>query len=108
MIWLPMGGDNGVPEVEHLDVEYLRRGVDEANIPALLMVLVQMTGDLRWLEDPYAPTRTRGLSDHTSGGLPPDVQAEIRDAAFDAIAAWRGGQPLAIAMPDQELLVRMM
>src|SRR5436190_2667193 len=98
-----MGGDNGL-----LDVEHLRRGVDEANIPALLMVLVQLTGDLGWLGERYAPTRTRGLSDHTSGGLPPEVQTEIRHAAFDAIVAWRGGRPLAIPMPDSELLVRMM
>ncbi|MEA3216397.1 MAG: 4-hydroxyacetophenone monooxygenase, partial [Acidimicrobiia bacterium] len=28
-----------------------------ANIPTLLMVLVQLTGDTRWLEDPYKPHR---------------------------------------------------
>jgi 4-hydroxyacetophenone monooxygenase len=98
-----MGGSEAT-----LDLEYLRRGVDEANIPALLMVLVQMTGDLRWIRDPYTPTRTRGLSDHATGGLSPEVQADVRDAALDAIVAWRQGRPLAIPVPADDLLVEMM
>ena len=79
-----------------------------ANIPTLLTVLVQMTGDLRWLRDPYRPSRTRGLGDNDSGGLPDRVQAEIRQAALDAILAWRAGRPLAIPEPSDELLVEMM
>ena len=27
--------------------------IEVANIPTLLMVLVQLTGELEWLEDPY-------------------------------------------------------
>ena len=48
-----------------------------ANVPTLLCVLVQLTGDARWLEDPYRPTRNRGLGDNTSGGLPEAVHAEV-------------------------------
>ena len=55
-----------------------RAAVAIANIPTLLMVLVQLTGDTRWLEPPYAPERGRGLDDNDDGGLPDDVQAEIR------------------------------
>ena len=72
-----------------------RAAVAIANIPTLLMVLVQLTGDTRWLEPPYAPERGRGLDDNDDGGLPDDVQAEIRAAATEAllrapreIAAW--------------------
>ena len=41
-----------------------------ANVPTLLMVLVQLTGDRRWLAETYRPLRSRGLSDNDSGGLP--------------------------------------
>ena len=30
--------------------------IEVANIPTLLMVLVQLTGELHWLEEPYMPT----------------------------------------------------
>ena len=73
--------------------------VARANIPTLLMVLVQLTGELRWLEVPYRPQRPRGMSDNDSGGLPEPIQAEIRTAALDAILAWRAGRPVAIPTP---------
>lgn len=88
--------------------EQLAAAVAVANIPTLLMVLVQMTGDLNWLEPPYRPSRGSGLGDNDDGGLPSAIQQEIRDAALAAILAWRGGQPLAIPDPDPELLVRML
>lgn len=86
--------------------------VDEAvaiaNIPSLLPMLVQLTGDERWLEEPYRPTRARGMSDHDDAGLPPAVQREVRAAAAVAITAWLGGRPPAIPEPSEALLVRML
>lgn len=79
-----------------------------ANVPTLLMVLVQMTGDLRWLDAPYAPKRGRGLDDNDSGGLPEEIQSEIRAAALDAILDWADGTPLALPEPSPDLLVRML
>lgn len=79
-----------------------------ANIPTLLMVLVQMTGELHWLEAPYLPERQVGLGDNDSGGLAPQHQLEVREAALEAIQAWRAGRPLAISEPDDELIVRML
>jgi hypothetical protein len=35
----------------------LASAIAEADIRVLLMVLVHMSGDLRWLEPPYAPRR---------------------------------------------------
>jgi 4-hydroxyacetophenone monooxygenase len=67
------------------DIDRIRRGVDQANIPTLLLVLLHLTSDEIWTEDRYRPTRSRGLDDNDSGGLPRDVQQEIRDAAFDTI-----------------------
>lgn len=98
-------GSFGAPE----DFEAkLRAAVSEANIPTLLMVIVQMTGDLRWLEDPFRPSKNRGLGDNDTGGLDVHVQTQIRDAAFKAILAWHNGKPLALPAPSRQLLVDML
>jgi len=79
-----------------------------ANIPTLLMVIYQVTGDQRWLEPPYQPTRTKGLSDHDSGGLPESAQAEVRRAAALAFHHLQAGKPPAIAVPTAEQTARML
>jgi 4-hydroxyacetophenone monooxygenase len=79
-----------------------------ANVPTLLMVLVQLTGDLRWLEEPYRPSRARGMGDNDTGGLPEPIQAEVRQAALEAILAWRAGRPVAIPEPSSDLRLKML
>ena len=79
-----------------------------ANIPVLLMVLVQLTGELRWLEEPYEIRRPRGMSDNDGGELAEPIEAEIRAAALEAILAWRAGRPVAIPEPSQELRLKML
>ena len=79
-----------------------------ANIPTLLMVLVHLTGDRRWLSERYQCTPIRGIDDHDSGGLPPDVQQEVRDAARDAVLAWKAGRPAAQPAPELAQLVDML
>ena len=69
------------------------------------MLLVQMTGDLNWLEEPYRPKRARGLEDNDSGNLPEALQDEVRGHAHDAILAWSRGRPLALPNPEPRLLV---
>ena len=93
---------------ESLNKDQLQEAVAIANIPTLLMVLVQMTGDLCWLEDPYRPRRARGLEDNDSGGLPEHIQDQIRTAAVTAILEWSEGKPLVLPDPAPELLVRML
>jgi 4-hydroxyacetophenone monooxygenase len=95
------------PRPDH-SPDLLRRAVASANIPALIPVLVQLTGDRRWLADPYRPTRGRGLSDHDDGGLAPGVQAEIRAAAATAITAYLGGAKVAIPEPSEAMLVQLL
>jgi 4-hydroxyacetophenone monooxygenase len=90
------------------DEARFREAVALANVPTLIPLLVQMTGDLRWLEEPYRPRRNRGMGDNPTGGLPEPVQEEIRSAALDAILAWRAVEPLAIPDPPNDLLVRML
>jgi 4-hydroxyacetophenone monooxygenase len=92
-----------------LDAEELRAAVAAGNLPTLLMVLVHLTGDERWLRDPYRPSRSRGMSDNDDGGFPEAVQDEIRAAAVEAIAAHQAGtRPIAISTPTDEQLVAMM
>jgi 4-hydroxyacetophenone monooxygenase len=90
------------------DKQRFAQAVAIANIPTLLMVLVQLTGDLRWLEEPYRPSRGRGVNDNDTGGLPEAIQAEIRTGALDAIMAWRAGKPIAIPEPPPELRRKML
>ena len=90
------------------DDALLADAIEIANVPTLLMVLVQLTGELRWLDSPYRPVKSRGLSDNETGGLPVDVQREVRAAALDAVRAWRDGKPAVLERPSLELLVEMM
>jgi 4-hydroxyacetophenone monooxygenase len=80
----------------------------DANIPILLMVLYQLTGDERWISDEVRPSRARGLTMNPSGGLPEAVQREVRAAARDAIVAWAAGQPAAVPAPTGPVLARML
>ena len=95
-------------KLERGERAWLKDAVALANIPTLLAVLVQMTGDTSWLEGRFEPTRTRGLDDNDDGGLPVAVQDEIRTAALTELDAWFAGKAPAIAEPDDALLLRIM
>jgi len=86
----------------------LRAALEEANLPTLLMVLAQLTGDDRWLEGPYRPTRPKGVGDHDSGGFDEALQASIRDDALELLRAWREGRLAVAAPPEPERIVRML
>jgi 4-hydroxyacetophenone monooxygenase len=88
--------------------DWLARALASANVPTLACVLVHLTGDRRWIEGRYVPTRVRGMDDNDSGGLPEDVQGEIRSAAEVALRACFTGRPPALANPSDALLVEMM
>ncbi|WP_226369816.1 flavin-containing monooxygenase [Pseudonocardia oceani] len=90
-----------------VDRTRLRAAVEAGNIPTLLMVLLHLTGDRRWLEPPYAPDRNRGLGANDSGGLPDERRREVLDAVTDAVAAWYGGAPAAVPDPSTALLTEM-
>ena len=95
-------------QVEAGEAQDFAEAITTANIPTLLMVLVQLTGELRWLELPYRPNRARGMDDNETGGLPEEIQAEVRQAALEAILAWRAGKPVAIPEPSSELRLKML
>jgi 4-hydroxyacetophenone monooxygenase len=94
--------------VRLLDVTELERIVRSANIPTLLMVVFQVTGDLRWLQPPYRPSKGKGLDDNDSGGLPKEVQGEIRHASALAFHSLLTGNPPAIDVPTSEQTSEML
>ena len=86
----------------------LRDLLVSADIPVLCMVLVHLTGDRRWIDAPFQPKRDISFFADESGGMPDAVQAEVREEAFQQLAALRDGAPLAAALPSEELLAEMM
>jgi 4-hydroxyacetophenone monooxygenase len=91
-----------------VDEGRLRTAVQAANLPTLTMVLFHLTGDRRWLHDPYRPHRSRGLGPNDSGGFPPEVADEIRAAAIAAVGEWSRGVPVAVPAPEPDLLREML
>jgi 4-hydroxyacetophenone monooxygenase len=95
-----------------MNVELPHRALDissaiaEADIRCLLMVLVHMTGDERWLEAPYKPKRDVRLIPDPDAGVPPEIQDEIR-AAVIKLFAHDNPRP-AITDPGDELILKMM
>lgn len=89
-----------------IDQRELRAAIAQGDIRVLLMVLVHLTGDLRWLEPPYAPKRDVRLIPDPQAGLPPHIQDEIRAAVVDL---FRDGTPKpVITDPGDELMLKMM
>src|SRR4051812_44428707 len=86
----------------------LRAALEEANLPTLLLVLAQLTANDRWLHEPYRPTPTRGLGDHDSAGLEPDIQAEIRREALKAFSSWQRGWLPPPQVPGPKRIAEML
>ena len=80
----------------------LRNALLDVNLPNLLMVLVQLSGDERWLAARYAPkpivTPEGSMFPDDSGDYPADVAQEIRDGAFTVLRRVRDGE-LAVPPP---------
>ena len=91
-----------------IDPSALASNLQAANIPTLIPVLFQLTGDRRWLRAPYAPLPGRGMDDNTTGGLPDDVQSEVRRATLEAVLDWASGRPVAVPAPRGDELVELM
>ena len=95
-----------------MNIETARREFDlstaiaEGDIRCLLMVLVHMTGDERWLEPPYRPARDVRLIPEPDAGLPATIQDEIRTAVVKLFA--NGNPKPVINDPGNELILRMM
>ena len=84
----------------------LSSAIAEGDIRCLLMVLVHMTGDQRWLEPPYKPKRDVRLIPDPDGGLPADIQHEIRAAVLKLFS--NDNPKPVIADPGEALILKMM
>ena len=84
----------------------LSSAIAEGDIRVLLMVLVHMTGDERWLEPPYKPKRDVRLIPDPDAGVPAEIQEEIRAAVLKLFA--HGNPKPVITDPGNELILKMM
>ena len=84
----------------------LSSAIAEGDIRVLLMVLVHMTGDERWLEPPYKPRRDVRLIPDPQAGVPKEIQDEIRAAVLKLFA--NGAPEPVITDPGNDLMLKMM
>src|SRR5262245_14383914 len=92
-------------EVDSWDDGRWDDALKQADLRVLLMCLYQVTGDGKWLEDPFIPARDVRLVADPLAGLGPEAQDAIREAAREVLAT--RPEP-AIAVPDEETLQHMM
>jgi 4-hydroxyacetophenone monooxygenase len=101
-------GAHGAEAGVRLSESEVTAAVEDAAVPALLMTVYQFTGDAKWLDARYRPTRARGLGDHETGGLPDEIQAEIRAAAIPVVLALQDGETPAIPRPTPDQMAELM
>ena len=53
--------DERSPQILPLSDAELRESLAVANVPTLLLVVAQLTGETRWLQPPYLPSRIRDM-----------------------------------------------
>ena len=85
----------------------LRVALRDVNLPNLLVVVAQLSGDAGWLTPRYTPqpiVATQGsMFPDDTGGYADDVAAEIRAGAFELLSKLRDGQ---FTVPDAPSLER--
>jgi 4-hydroxyacetophenone monooxygenase len=89
----------GLPFHDADDV--IRAAIDEASVPALLMSLVHMTGDLSLLDELPRPSMLIAMDLH--GAMSEADKQAVRDRAFDVVRAYRdrGCPPPFVPDSDQ-------
>jgi 4-hydroxyacetophenone monooxygenase len=89
-----------------LDRDRLVAALAEADLRVLLMCVFHLSGDRRWLADPYRPRRDVQLIADEDAGLSEQAADDLRAAAADMLST----APLtpAIDDPGDELMLEMM
>ncbi|PJK31445.1 flavin-containing monooxygenase [Minwuia thermotolerans] len=93
-------------EIHDLPKDKLEVALDEADYRVLPMVLYHMTGDRKWLEEPFRPARDVRLIADETAGLSEEARAELRRAAVEILS--RPGLEPAVRDPGDEVMVEMM
>ena len=86
----------------------LAEALQQANLPTLLLSLATITGEERWLQDPYVPTPPRGPGDGDDGGFSEDLQESIRADALRILTDLRNGTIAPAAPPSPERVAEML
>lgn len=90
----------------------LKKALQDANLPTLLMVMVQLSGDAIWMSDRFKPAPIvapeGSLFPDDSGGYSPEISEEIRTAAFELLTRVRD-EPTELPIPPTlEQMTEMM
>jgi hypothetical protein len=83
--------------VTPLDRDHLSAALHDADLRVLLMCVFHITGDRRWLNDPFRPHRDVQLIADESAGLAPTAADELRSVVLDVLT--RDDVRAAIADP---------
>ncbi len=94
------------PHQSALEKHLLAQAIEEADLRVLLMTLVHLTGDLGWLEPPFAPVRDVNLIADPSAGFPQEIQDQLRSSALELFC--KGPLRPSITDPGDALMHRMM
>jgi len=90
----------------------LRDALNEVNLPTLLVVMTQFSGDDRWLTDRFKPepilTPEGGIFPDDSGNYNSDVATEIREGAFELIRTLRDEGGAMPPTPDVKQMRHLM
>ncbi|MDI3422619.1 flavin-containing monooxygenase [Streptomyces luteolus] len=87
-----------------VDDDALRAHLESAEVPALLMTVAHLSGDLSVLREDL---RTAGWLFAPQGGLSAEQQAAVREAAFRALVRYRQAGSVPPPPPDRETLRRI-
>ena len=92
--------------------EELRAALSDANLPTLLMVMTQISGDDRWLTERYKPEPIQvpegELFPNDTGNFDDEIAAEIRAAAFELLNQCKNSGDQLPSAPDVARMRQMM
>ncbi|MEM1437178.1 MAG: NAD(P)/FAD-dependent oxidoreductase [Pseudomonadota bacterium] len=90
----------------------LHAALNDLNLPTLLMVITQLSGDDEWLSERYRPqpivTPEGSLFPDDSGGYSDEIAEEIREAGFKLLKTLRDQGGTLPPAPDLAQMRRMM
>ena len=94
------------------DDSELRTALRDVNLPTLLMVMAQFSGDDRWLTDRFRPdpiqTPEGSIFPDDTGNYNSDIAAEIREEAFQLIRTLRDEGGTMPPTPDVKQMRHLM
>lgn len=85
----------------------LRSALGEADLGALIAALVHLTGDVRWLTEPFRAA-CAGLRELVPRPPDPGVRDEVVEAALEVLRSLREGQCRNVEQPSEDVLLEMM